>query len=218
MLVSFAQESTQLYGETISRIGFNYGQGSQQKFPFESENYTYDTKFYKLQVNFRLKEKRNWRIELNFEPSIYRSEHVLLNEEYVQPRFGHDYLQQRSTYTSNKVINEYALNIGLQLRYMLFEKVSTYLLGSIGPMIADTDTERLKKGFAFSDVAALGILVNADFMLLDMRIGMRHVSNAGLQFPNGGYNSSNIEFGISLPLKNKKQKQSNNYYLFSSLF
>ena len=67
-------------------------------------------------------------------------------------------------------------------------------------MITDTETERLSKGFAFSDVIALGFSLKVDKVIFDIRPSLRHVSNAGLQSSNAGFNTKNIEFGLSLIL------------------
>jgi hypothetical protein len=73
-------------------------------------------------------------------------------------------------------------------------------LGSIGPLITDTETERMSKGFAFADVLAVGFSINIESFQLDIRPSLRHVSNAGLGSSNAGYNTKNIEFGISYQL------------------
>lgn len=182
------------------RLGFNYGFGTQQSFPFNSIDYTYDLQFYKFQINYKLKEKRKWKIELNIEPGIYIAEHQLLNENFVQPSFGDDYLDQRLIFSEKKQINEYVINFGILFRHTIFKQLSTYVLGSIGPMISDTDTERLGKGLAFSDIFALGVSYKVKFIYLDVRFSIRHVSNANLKFPNCGHNSTNIEFGLSFQL------------------
>jgi hypothetical protein len=67
-------------------------------------------------------------------------------------------------------------------------------------MFIDTETERLSKGFAFSDVLALGVTFKIDKIVLDIRPSLRHISNAGLQGSNAGFNTSNVEFGVSFPL------------------
>ncbi len=67
-------------------------------------------------INFRsiieLSKKRKWKFEINIEPGIYINEHQLLNQFYVQPRHGDDYLDKRIEYTTKKQINEYVLNLG----------------------------------------------------------------------------------------------------------
>lgn len=98
-------------------------------------------------------------------------------------------------------MNEYVLNVGLQMIYSINENLSPYLLGSVGPMVIDKQTKRQKKGFAFSDIFAIGLLYRTNDIILDLRFGIRHVSNAGFGHPNKGYNSSNFEIGLSLPIQ-----------------
>jgi hypothetical protein len=65
-------------------------------------------------------------------------------------------------------------------------------------MISDRETERLAKGFAFSNVLALGFVYKIKRFEFNIKPNVRHVSNAGLSSPNGGFNTKNIEFGVSL--------------------
>ncbi len=181
------------------RLGFNYGFGTQQSYPFNSKDYTYDVQFYKIQINYLISKKTKWSFEINVEPSIYFNEHQLLNKYYVQPNED-DYLEKREEFTKLKPLNEYVLNLGFLTRYHVFNNFSTYILGSVGPMYSDTDTERMNAGFAFSDIIALGLSYQINTFFLDFRYSMRHVSNANLSEPNNGYNSMNFEFGLTYQL------------------
>jgi len=64
-------------------------------------------------------------------------------------------------------------------------------------MSTDTQTERMTNGFAFADVFALGVSAQVNQFRFDLRPSLRHVSNAGLNSENAGYNTKNIEIGIS---------------------
>lgn len=182
------------------RLGLNYGFGTQQSYPFNSKDYTYDVQFYKIQINYLLNKRTKWSFEINVEPSIYINEHQLLNKYYVQPNDGDDYLEKREEFTKIKQLNEYVLNLGFLARYKLFNSFSTYILGSVGPMYSDTNTERMNAGFAFSDIIALGLSYQIKAIFIDFRYSMRHVSNANLSLPNNGYNSMNFEFGFAYQL------------------
>jgi hypothetical protein len=179
------------------RIGLDYGTGKQPFFPFSSPDYNYRVNGYKILINYPLKRSKRFAYELQIEPGIYSAKHQLLNEYFVQPKDGADYLEKREIFMREKTIMEYALNVGMLVRYIPEDKLSFFILGSIGPMISDTETERLAKGFAFSDVIALGVAYKTGKMMFEIRPGLRHVSNANLQKPNSGHNSSNIDFGIS---------------------
>ncbi len=178
-----------------TKIGFGYGFGNEIK----NRNYSYSNRYYKLQIYHLLKETKNFKYELVIQPEINFATHQLLNLYFVTPE-EENYLEKRERYTRLKDINEYAIGVGLSIRKSWSKSFSTYFLASIGPMITDTETERLSKGFAFSDVLALGLSLKVDNVIFDIRPSVRHVSNAGLSNSNSGFNTKNVEFGIIVPL------------------
>lgn len=182
------------------RLGLNYGQASQSNFPFNSPDYLYENKFLKIQINYFLKCRKKFSYEFNIEPSLYFSKHQLLNKYYIQPNWGSDYLEQREKYTQKREFKEYVINFGIITRYEIVNNISTYLLFSIGPMISEKDTERLNKGFMFSDIFGLGLSYKIKIVLIDVRLTLRHNSNANLYKPNHGHNSVGIESGILFQL------------------
>ena len=182
------------------KYGFNYGIGSQNKFPFDLKDYTHEVDFYKIQINYLLKTKRKWNFEINIEPAFYISEHQLLNKWFIKPNTGDDYLEQRDLHTQKRIIKEYVLNLGILARYKISNKFSVYSLGSVGPMISDKATERLAKGFAFSDILAFGTSYKFEKIILDFRYSVRHTSNFEMKDPNNGHNTTNIEFGLLFDL------------------
>lgn len=188
---SDAQDSTRTF-----RIGFTYARGNQQLFPYNDPDYNYSFNGYKLLLNYPLKTGV-FCYELQVEPSIYATKHQLLNEFYIQPETGDDYLLQREIYTQEKTIMEYALNIGIQVRYNINSMISLIILGSIGPVYSDTQTERLAKGFAFSDIIQIGAGYRIKRVMIEIKSGLRHVSNLDIQYPNAGHNATTIDFGIS---------------------
>lgn len=94
-----------------------------------------------------------------------------------------------------KTINEYALNAGIIYRRFLNAQASVFATLNSGPMYIDTDTERLKKGFAFSDVISIGYNYKWKKISFDAKFMFRHASNANLQKPNYGLNAAGFEFG-----------------------
>jgi len=172
-------------------LGLNYGFGSE----FSNTDYTFENHFYKTQLYYEIKETRNFKYEILVQPEINFGKHQLLNFYFVKPE-APDYQQKRDEYTRLKDVREYVLNCGFLVRKPIGKVCSFYVLGSIGPMITDTETERMSKGFAFADVLALGFTVDYDRFRFDVRPSVRHVSNAGLGSSNAGYNTKNIEFGV----------------------
>jgi hypothetical protein len=173
-------------------IGFDYGFGSE----FNNRNYTFENHFYKAQLYYRIKETKHFKYELLVQPEVNFATHQLLNLYFVKPETP-DYIHKREEYTLLKEIHEYVLNLGFLIRKPIGKVFSIYVLGSIGPMITDKETERMSNGFAFADVLALGFSVNVNQFRFDIRPSVRHVSNAGINSENAGYNIKNIEIGIS---------------------
>ncbi|SHH20673.1 acyloxyacyl hydrolase [Flavobacterium defluvii] len=176
-------------------LGFNYGFGSE----FNNKDYTFVNHFYKAQLYYKLKETKHFQYEILVQPEINFAKHQLLNFYFVKPETP-DFEQKREEYTKLKDIHEYVLNLGFLIRKPVSKNISVYLLGSVGPMITDTETERMSGGFAFADVLAVGFSLKWKKIQFDIRPEVRHVSNAGLGSTNAGYNTKNIEFGISYPL------------------
>lgn len=178
-------------------VGFNYGFGSEIK----NKDYTYTNHYYKLQCYYTLNKTRNFEYQILLQPEVNFATHQLKNLYFVTPDEP-DYLAKREKYTKLKDINGYVLGVGFLIRKPISKSLSFYVLGSVGPMITDTETERLTKGFAFSDVLSFGISFKTQKLIFDIRPSLRHNSNAGLQSSNAGFNTKNIEFGVSFPLKN----------------
>ncbi|KFF06154.1 acyloxyacyl hydrolase [Flavobacterium reichenbachii] len=176
-------------------IGFNYGFGSE----FKNKDYTFENNFCKLQIYYTLKENKNINYQILVQPEINFAKHKLLNLYFVKPETP-NFEEKRAIYTQSKNIREYVLNIGFLVRKPINEELSVYALASIGPMITDTETERMSKGFAFADVLAVGFCVKIRRTQFDIRPSLRHVSNAGLGSSNAGYNTKNLEFGVSYNL------------------
>lgn len=176
-------------------IGFNYGFGSE----FNNRNYTFTNHFYKAQLYYRLKETINFQYEILVQPEVNFGTHQLLNFYFVKPEEP-DYIEKRAEYVQLKDVHEYVLNVGFLIRKPVSERFSFYVLASVGPMITDTETERMSEGFAFADVLAVGFSAKVQRFQLDLRPSVRHVSNAGLGSSNAGYNTKNMEFGISYSL------------------
>ncbi|WP_289665877.1 acyloxyacyl hydrolase [Flavobacterium panacagri] len=177
------------------RIGVNYGFGRE----FNNKDYTFTNRFYKVQLYYKLKETGSFQYEVLIQPEVNFGKHQLLNLYFVKPEVF-NFEQKRIEYMRLKNVNEYVLNIGFLVRKPISKIFSCYALGSIGPMLADAETERMSKGFAFADVFAVGFTLDYKELQFDVRPSLRHVSNAGLGSSNAGYNSKNIEFGISCQL------------------
>lgn len=199
MLTGIFVGHAQIKTENI-KLGFNYGEGSQNKYPFNLKDYIHTVSFYKAVINYRLKEKEKWTYEVILEPGIYLAKHQLLNKWFIKSTDYENFEELRDLYTQERRITEYVLNFGFIVRYTVFKPMSVFAIGSVGPMIANKPTERLAKGFAFSDVFGLGLSYEIGGIQLDFRYSVRHTSNLELQQPNNGHNTTNMEFGVLFQL------------------
>lgn len=188
----FSQENNS--SKELLRIGLIYGFSSQDTYVKQDSDYSYESAIYKLSTHFNIYKTKKHSWEFLVEPSYYRSKHQLYNFWYISHTVANgDELREK--YMRLKTINEYVMNLGLIYRYDLNPNLSLYALVNVGPMYIDTDTERLKKGFAFSDIFALGSNYKVNKVSFDVKCTIRHVSNANLQHPNFGLNSVGFEFG-----------------------
>lgn len=183
----------------LMSLGLNYGQASQDNFLSNNYDYLYENRFFKLQINYPFYQKK-LQLEFLIEPSVYFSKHQLLNSFFIVPESGPDFIERRERFTQKRSFEEYSLNLGIVVRYPILDNLSTYILGSVGPMISNDDTERLNKGFAFSDILGFGVNFIFERLIFDLRLTLRHNSNANLSQPNHGHNSVGIESGIAFKL------------------
>lgn len=176
-------------------VGLSYGNGSE----FSNTDYTYSNNYIQGQAYYTINPGRKWEYQVALQPEVNFARHRLKNLYFVTPDDPH-YIEKREQYTKLKDIREYILNVAFFVRRNFGENFSIYAMGNVGPMITDTETERLTEGFAFCDVFAIGIAYKIGDVILDVRPNVRHTSNAGLQQSNAGFNTRNIAFGIIVEL------------------
>lgn len=176
-------------------MGAAYGFGRE----FKQRNYTYDNSYVQAQLYYTLNPGRKWQYQVVLMPEVNFASHKLQNLYFVTPDEP-DYEYKREIYTRQKDIREYILNVAFFVRRNITKRFTMYAMANVGPMITDTETERLSKGFAFCDVFAIGASYDFGGVLLDIRPNVRHVSNGGLQDSNAGFNSYNFTFCAIVPL------------------
>jgi hypothetical protein len=198
LIILFSLHSISCFSQVSNHqigIGLNYGFGNQ----FKNKDYTFNNQFIKGQFYYLIKKGRKYEYQWLIQPEFNYAKHQLLNLYFVTPD-ENNYQEKRLRFTQLKSINEYILGFGFLIRRPISTTFSAYVLASIGPMITDTETERLSKGFAFSDVISMGITAKINRFNLDFRPSIRHTSNAGLQQLNSGINTLNFETGIYFQL------------------
>lgn len=89
---------------------------------------------------------------------------------------------------------EFGVGLGFQYQYPFTEKLSAYILGSVGPHYISVVTDDQANGFTFSDTVGAGIYYHlTQNSAINVGYRFRHLSNAGIQKPNGGIES---HFGV----------------------
>lgn len=176
-------------------IGINAGAGSE----FKNRNYSHSAEFVKLELLYPLMKNKSIGLELFIQPEFNNAKHQMLNIFFVKPDTP-NYEDLRALYSQNRIVKSYILNVGGLLRKQFSTAASCYAMLSVGPMYTDTQTERLSKGFAFSDVLAIGFSYKIKSVTIDLRPSLQHQSNAGLGASNAGYNIKNIELSCAFQL------------------
>jgi hypothetical protein len=176
-------------------LGFYYGVGKEVK----NKNYSYSNRYFKFQFCNTIKESKKYKFQFLIQPQVDFVQHQLLNLYYIIPDRS-NYLEKREEFGKLKDIRNYSVGFGLIISRLLSEWLSVFVWASVGPMITDTETERLSKGFTLSDVVSLGFSFKIYNSVFEVRPNFSHLSNAGLQKRNGGFNSLNLEFGLNVPL------------------
>lgn len=176
------------------RSGVVIGYASQNTFIKQESDYTYESRIVKFSNHFNWSKKRKHSWEVSIEPSYYRSNHQMINYWFISHTVVNGD-ELRAKFMQPKSINEYVLNVGVVYRRYLNLNSSLFATLNSGPMYIDTDTERLKKGFAFSDILSVGYNYRIKKLSFDAKFMFRHASNANLQMPNFGLNSSGFEIG-----------------------
>lgn len=190
-LEACAQENVQ---GRFYQLGFNFGYASVDNFIFKDDDYYYEVYLHKIQILYRIKSGKT-DYDFIFQPEINRAHHKLYNPWFA----GHPdvFSAYRTQLMTLKTINEYIMNCGVILRTSITGNLNIYGLASLGPGYFDEGSERMAKGIGFSDNLALGLNYNfLKELVLDLRLGFRHVSNAEIKQPNEGYDA--IEFNIGL--------------------
>lgn len=165
------------------KFGFISGYGDQSLFEV---NYHYRLVFFQPQFYYSLVDKSSWSIEI-----------------LTQPQYSITRFRQVNTIDIESNGYEFGVNAGLLARKQLFnELMSVYMLISAGPHYVSGAPDRQSSGFIFSDNFFIDVTVKLhDAIHLDLRPGVRHISNAGLQNPNGGVNNFVWSGGIMYTLE-----------------
>ncbi|MDT8416024.1 MAG: acyloxyacyl hydrolase [Flavobacteriaceae bacterium] len=183
-----AQESPSL-DRSKFRYGFIYGWADQA--PFKEKDYSWEINTFKFQINYPIKKGRKFYYEALLEPQINSAKYRLFDRSLNRPADA-----PRAVVDENHVL-EYGLTLGAIARYPLGRNLSAYGLLSFGTFYLGSDNKRIAQGIAFATQGSLGLRIRMfGETYFDVRAGMRHLSNAGLQKPNSGVNTFHLESGF----------------------
>jgi len=181
---SFTQEEKKTLHLTKHRVGFQSGFGGQKELLLPID-YSYTLWFFQMQYYYAFHRRKHWGIELLTQP------------QYNITKFK--ILENIGGYTHGY---EYGINIGVLLRFNFFKDfMSIYGFASTGPHYIPKTPIRQAEGFIFSDNFFGGVHIRLiKNIYFDLRAGFRHVSNAGIEKPNGGINTHVLSGGFMINL------------------
>jgi hypothetical protein len=184
------------------KIGFLYNNATNENFINDDSDYTYKTNTYKAQAFYELGIWKGLNLELIAQPQIQFLKHQLINEQFVTPDQA-NFLEKRTEFTQLKSMQLYGIEFGFSAKKTITTKLDIQGTISLGFNFIDTRTERLAKGFTFTENFSLGFSYQTfpnSFLYLGTNL-FGHVSNLNFQKPNDGYNILGFEIGLSYKLK-----------------
>jgi hypothetical protein len=137
-------------------------------------------------------------IQANFRFPLIKNNGLHQATLYVQPQFNP--VLPITGY--NQFLFETGVNLGIAYEYYIPQKAILFIGGSIGPHYINIETNLQANGFIFSDNLFAGVhqIVDRNWMLT-YQVKFRHISNAGLQSPNGGIDNFFAGVGVSYFLR-----------------
>lgn len=173
-LSSHAKDSTLV---SRHKLGLNFG-AMQSNYP---EKYIYDATYFQVQYNYTFARVGHFDFE------------VIVSPQYNTTYYSTDY-----TRTAFERSYELGFTAGINVRFNMWkERLFVSAMGIIGPMYTPHMPARQGTPLNFSD--NLAVAIGAKFWkryILDLRMGYRHMSNAGFNPPNYGLNSHWVTIGV----------------------
>ena len=171
------------------RTGLNIGYGNQKIGGFEIDSeHDYEVLLIQAQYHYRLAQKKYGDLDLLLLPQYNISKYKSTMD---RPK-NHGY--------------EVGISAGLQLsNEIIHNKMDGYLMVAFGPHFVSGVPDRQSEGFIFSDTIAVGLLIKLmDTIFINIKVAVRHISNAGLKKKNAGVNNLIFSSGILVNIFKKK--------------
>lgn len=183
------------------KIGIAFNTGNEKSFLFDDPDYYYSSISIKGQLFYPLTNYKGIQIDFLIQPQIHFIEHQLINEQFITPDIP-NYLEIRARFTKLKRITLSAVEFGVDLKKEMTSKTSIFLRFGVGLAFIDIETERLASGFTFVENGSIGISYRLSTkFIVDLGIGVGHVSNFDFQQPNSGYTTFDMGIGFQYFLK-----------------
>lgn len=179
---SLLGSGSEIFEGSKHRLGFMGGYGEQRIKKLDvGINYTYNVKFYQLQYYYAFHRRESFSIEF-----------------LIQPQYNTTEFVRQGTMGKLEKGKEFGINLGLLFRKNFFnDKIGFYTCLSLGPHFVSDTPNRQDSGFIFSDNFSVGMTLKlSPKTFLDIRPGIRHISNGGLKRNNGGINDLNLVVGF----------------------
>ena len=168
-----------------------------------NSNYDHETISMRAHLITDYRKMGNWDIHWALEPNINWFKHKLNNPLWIGMEEP-NYQEQRKLYTDGIDFMFWGIEATAMARRQLSRTVSLEFSAALGIGHLDDRTERQSKGFTFSETGRAGVLVNLKPNAVFVGYAVTHISNAGFNGLNGGYDLSgfsvrferNIDFGI----------------------
>ncbi len=170
---------TEFYGFSVSAI--------------ESSNSNYEHDTFSLRAHFTSQgwEAKGWELRWSIEPNIHWYEHELNNPLYIKEDET-NYLELRTRYTEGLDFMHVGVEGAILARKRVTANGHLELSAGLGAGYLEDETERQAKGFTFSQTGRIGYSLDTSHGEFFVGYTIMHVSNAGLENPNGGYDLSGI--------------------------
>lgn len=94
---------------------------------------------------------------------------------------------------------ECGVSLGFKCMYPITGKLSPYIMVGVGPHYISVNTKKQADGFIFSDTIGVGFYYYlTEDSAINMGYRLRHMSNVGIEKPNGGIDSHFGTIGYSM--------------------
>lgn len=104
--------------------------------------------------------------------------------------------------SADKFLFETGVNLGVAYEFYIPNTAILFFGASIGPHYINVNTDLQANGFIFSDNVFAGVhQILSPSLMMTYQVKYRHISNAGLQSPNGGIDNFFAGVGISYFLR-----------------